>query len=338
MRSAGYFFKTRAQLADLLGGHAMFLTDEETIEYLYLSLGLDNGKQNTDKPNDDNDNSTNTENATHVNLPNEGNLKTKTYSQDITDPYPWLDPTDPRRNMTDEEIIHKYVDLSDSYLNKKDKIKLLKVLCKHKKAFSLGDEIGECPYMEVELELNHTKPFFIKPYPIREEDKAVIDKEMCRGVLLGILKKGLSSYSSPVMLIPRKITQVPRIVTDFRVLNSRIVNICSYSVPLLKDILMALGMSGVEVMSLLDLKDAYHSLRLSLNSKKYCAITPYYGSATYIYQRLGMGLSLSHQVWQTFLNAILGEVIDRGDEDPELLHTERVMKKWSMIDLKQNII
>ena len=166
--------------------------------------------------------------------------------------------------MTDEEIIHKYVDLSDSCLNKKDKIKLLRVLCKHKKAFSLRDEIGEFPYMEVELELNDTKPFFIKPYPIREEDKAVI--EMCRGVLLGILKKGLSSYSSPVMLIPRKITQVPRIVTDFRVLNSRIVKICSYSVPLLKDILMALGMSGVEVMSLLDLKDAFHSLRLSLNS------------------------------------------------------------------------
>ena len=37
MRSAGYFFQTRAQLADLLGGRAMFLTDEETIEYLYLS-------------------------------------------------------------------------------------------------------------------------------------------------------------------------------------------------------------------------------------------------------------------------------------------------------------
>ena len=50
----------------------MFLTDEETIEYLYLSLGTDNGKQNTDKPNDDNDNSTNTESATHLNLPNEG--------------------------------------------------------------------------------------------------------------------------------------------------------------------------------------------------------------------------------------------------------------------------
>ena len=126
MRSAGYFFQTRAQLADLLGGHAMFLTDEETIEYLYLSLGIVNNKQNKDKPNDDNDNSTNTESATHVILPNEGKLKTKTNSQDITDPYPWLDPTDPRRNMTDDEIIHKYVDLSESYLNRKDKIKLLK--------------------------------------------------------------------------------------------------------------------------------------------------------------------------------------------------------------------
>ena len=77
---------------------------------------------------------------------------------------------------------------------------------------------------------------------------------------------------------------------------------------------MDLGVSGVKVMSLLDLKDAYHSLTLSFNSEKYCAITPCYGSGTYIYQRLGMALSLSPQVWQTFLNAIVGEMIDRGDE------------------------
>ena len=119
MRSAGYFFQTRAQLADLSGGHVMFLADEGTIEYLYLSLGIDNSKQGEDKPND---NSTNTESATHVNLPNKGKQKIKTNSQEITDPYPWLDPADPRRNMTDNEIIHKYVDLSDSCINKKDKI------------------------------------------------------------------------------------------------------------------------------------------------------------------------------------------------------------------------
>ena len=41
-----------------------------------------------------------------------------------------------------------------------------------------------------------------------------------------------------------------------------------------------------------------------------------------------MGLSLSPpQVWQTFLNAILGEVIDRGDEDPELLQYRESKEK-----------
>ena len=46
---------------------------------------------------------------------------------------------------------------------------------------------------------------------------------MREGCLLGILKKGMSSYSSPMMLIPRKLTGIPRIVTDFRHLNSRLV-------------------------------------------------------------------------------------------------------------------
>ena len=47
-------------------------------------------------------------------------------------------------------------------------------------------------------------PFFIRPYHVREEDKAIIDKEMKRLCYMGILKEGFSAYSSPVMLISRK--------------------------------------------------------------------------------------------------------------------------------------
>ena len=50
-------------------------------------------------------------------------------------------------------------------------------------------------------------PFFIRPYHTRKEDKKVIDKEMKTLCYLGILKKGFSPYSSPVMLISRKVTQ-----------------------------------------------------------------------------------------------------------------------------------
>ena len=66
-----------------------------------------------------------------------------------------------------------------------------------------------------------------------------------------------------------------------------------------------LGSSKCEVLSVLDLKDAFHSLRLTENSKKYCGILPYFGSTSYLYQRMPMGLNISPAVWQLYINAIL---------------------------------
>ena len=86
------------------------------------------------------------------------------------------------------------------------------------------------------------------------------------------------------MLISRKMTQDKIVVTDFRHLNMRIAkNNLAYS--LLKDMFTLLGSSKCEVLSVLDLKDAFHSLRLTENSKKYCGILPYFGSTSYLYQK-----------------------------------------------------
>ena len=106
------------------------------------------------------------------------------------------------------------------------------------------------------------------------------------------------------MVISRKLTKDKRIVTDFRHLNVRIAkNNLAY--PLLKDMFSVLGSSKCEVLSVLDLKDAFHSLRLSEHSKKYCGIFPYFGSASYLYQRMSMGLNISPSIWQSCINAIL---------------------------------
>ena len=75
--------------------------------------------------------------------------------------------------------------------------------------------------------------------------------------------------------------------------------------PLLKDTYMLLGGSKCEVLSVLDLKDAFHSLRLTESSKKYCGILPYFGSALYLYQRMPMGLNTFPAVWQSYINAIV---------------------------------
>ena len=96
------------------------------------------------------------------------------------------------------------------------------MLFKYKEAFSLRDEIGTCPNIEVDIDITDKSPFFIRPYHVREEDKAIIDKEMKRLCYLGILKEGFLAYSSPVMLISRKLTRDKRVVTDFRHLNVRI--------------------------------------------------------------------------------------------------------------------
>ena len=70
------------------------------------------------------------------------------------------------------------------------------------------------------------------------------------------------AYSSPVMLISRKLTKDKRVVTDFRHWNVRIAkNNLAY--PLVRDTLSVLGNSKCEVLSVLDLKDAFHSLILS---------------------------------------------------------------------------
>ena len=81
--------------------------------------------------------------------------------------------------------------------------------------------------------------------------------------------------------------------------------------PLLRDIFSLLGSSRCEVMSVLDLKDAFHSLRLSEKSQKYCGILPYFGSASYLYQRLPMGLNVSPPIWQMYINTILNSLQSR---------------------------
>ena len=88
------------------------------------------------------------------------------------DPYPWLDQEDPCRFHTDDELIESKIDLSKSILTPEEKTEVVEMLKQKREAFSLRDEIGTCPYFEVKLQLRGDTPFFVQPYPIREEQKS----------------------------------------------------------------------------------------------------------------------------------------------------------------------
>ena len=106
------------------------------------------------------------------------------------------------------------------------------------------------------------------------------------------------------MLISHKLTQDKGVVTDFRHLNVRIAK-NNLGHPLVRDTFSVLGNSKCEVLSVLDLKNFFHSLRLSEDAKKYCTMLPHFGSASYIYQRMRMGLNISPSIWQLYINTIL---------------------------------
>ena len=238
----------------------------------------------------------------------QSNLTPVTNTQDL---YLWLEPDDPRRFQTDSEILETAIDLSEYCLTDTQHFEFLNVLEKYKDAFSLRDEIGLAPNMEVHLELHDKTPFFIHPYSVKEEMKPKIDKETNRLVKLGILQEGLSSYSSPAMAIPRKESQIPRVVGDFRHLNKRFVRL-NISFPLICECVQAIGASQCEVMSVVDLRDAYHTLRLALSSQQYTGITPYYGASMYIYKRLSMGLSVLPAIRQNFISNVLKDIPNKN--------------------------
>ena len=174
------------------------------------------------------------------------NMIRKEQKAETEEKYPWLDNSDKKKYMSDREILGKYINLDNMCLSREEKGDIMDMLYKYKKAFSLRDEVGTCPNIEVGIKVMDKSSFFIGLYHVREEKK-VIDKEMKCLYYLGILKEGFSPYSNLVMLISQKLTQDKRVVTDFRHLNIRIAK-NNWAYPLVRDTFSVLGNSKCEVL------------------------------------------------------------------------------------------
>ena len=63
--------------------------------------------------------------------------------------------------MSDEEILQNTTDLPKSALDEAGKKELMNLVYKYKHAFSLHDEIGECPNLEINIDVIDDSPFFV---------------------------------------------------------------------------------------------------------------------------------------------------------------------------------
>ena len=71
--------------------------------------------------------------------------------------------------MTDVEILQIKLNFDDCALDDKGKEEFLAKTDNFHDVFSLRDEIGTCPFIEVHLKLKDKTQFFVRPYPMCEE-------------------------------------------------------------------------------------------------------------------------------------------------------------------------
>ena len=132
------------------------------------------------------------------------------------------------------------LNLKDSVLDEKGTEEFLTNVEQFTHVFSLRDEIDTCPFIEVHLKLKDEMPFFVRPYPMREEQKKVKQKEMDRLEHLGIIWKRLTGYSSPVFLVKWKNQNLYLVCSDFHILNEKLVKI-NHAFPLVRDCIEQFG-------------------------------------------------------------------------------------------------
>ena len=135
-----------------------------------------------------------------------------------------------------------------------------------------------------------------------------------------------------------KESKLYRVCSDFQILNEKALKI-NHAFPLVRDCIEQLGRNKCDYMSTIDLHDAFHTLHLAKTSQKYCGITPYYGSPTYHYLCMGMGMSVSPQVWQQFIDLVFqDDLIKRKQNfdvimDDTFIHSTKEKHMDDLMDL-----
>ena len=96
-------------------------------------------------------------------------LKREREQKKLEESSPWLDPSDERKHMTDQEILDKYIDLEKSCLTEQERKEVMEMLYKYTEAFRLRDEIGTCPNIEVKIYVTDKSPFLLDHTMLRRK-------------------------------------------------------------------------------------------------------------------------------------------------------------------------
>ncbi|KAK9736122.1 Reverse transcriptase (RNA-dependent DNA polymerase) [Popillia japonica] len=135
------------------------------------------------------------------------------------------------------------------------------------------------------------RPVYVKRYRLPYSQKAEIDKQILKMLADGIIEETKSSWSSPILLVPKKSTpgnSRVRAVIDYRLVNK---NLEDYRFPLPNITEILDSLSGAFYFTHLDFSQGYYQVELEPSCRKYTAFTT--SKSQYQMTRLPMGMKTS---------------------------------------------
>ena len=161
--------------------------------------------------------------------------------------------------------------------------------------------------VDMDIELNDEKvPPFGPIYSLSKSEEESLRKYLEETKKVGIIRESKSPAGSPVMFVPKPDGSL-RLCVDYRALNA-VTKSNRAALPIIKDCLRRAG--GCKFFSKIDLKSAFHLIRIKEGKEYLTAFRTKYGHFEYLV--MPFGLKNAPGTFQAFMNNIFGDLIDRG--------------------------
>ena len=149
-----------------------------------------------------------------------------------------------------------------------------------------------------------TTPPYGPIYPLSQAELEVLRRYLDDALAKGWIRKSISAAGAPILFVPKKTGEL-RLCVDYRALN-RVTEKNRYPLPLISEILDRL--SGAKYFTKLDLKDAFHRIRIREGDEWKTAFRTRYGHFEYLV--MPFGLTNAPATFQSYIHQALHGLLD----------------------------
>ena len=253
---------------------------------------------------------------------------------------------------------HQQVELRDQDVPKETKLEFKKLKADYPEVFSLNNQdIGHTQLVTMHVDTGDSPPICQKPYTLPLKHYSWVQQEVKTLERAGIIKKSLSPWASPIVVVPKKSApgEPPRwrICVDFRKINDlqpqvrRVDSTTSGNislVPLPKINEMYAALHGAKIFTTLDLRRGYYHINLDEESKAKTAFMTPFGK--YEFNSIPFGLAQAPAYFQQLISMVLQDcrdfvmaylddiIIFSRTPEEHLKHIEIIFQKLKVAGLK----